>query len=88
MFYCTLYLPDSSDANAAKQNEKITPGPARFRATMPVTRYIPVPQQDPTPIRPSSGVRIDPIIKARKKAMNTTGKWAGGRRRRQEACQS
>ncbi|GBP95889.1 hypothetical protein EVAR_71083_1 [Eumeta japonica] len=26
-----------------------TPGPANWRATMPATRYIPVPTHDPTP---------------------------------------
>lgn len=30
-------------------NEMTTPGPATPRATIPATRYIPVPTQDPTP---------------------------------------
>ena len=37
------------EAMAAIMNEMTTPGPATFRATIPATRYIPVPTQDPTP---------------------------------------
>lgn len=35
---------------------KTTPGPAMLRATIPATRYIPVPQQDPTPREVKSNV--------------------------------
>lgn len=45
----TVNSPESNEARAAKQNENITPGPAVFRATIPATRYIPVPTHDPTP---------------------------------------
>lgn len=36
-------------ATAAMMKLKMTPGPAMFLATIPATRYIPVPQHDPTP---------------------------------------
>lgn len=36
-------------ATAAIMKLKITPGPAMLRATIPATRYIPVPQHEPTP---------------------------------------
>jgi hypothetical protein len=36
-------------ATAAIMKLKTTPGPAIFLATIPQTRYIPVPQHDPTP---------------------------------------
>ena len=36
-------------ATAAIRKLKITPGPAMLRATIPATRYIPVPQHEPTP---------------------------------------
>lgn len=37
------------EATAAIMNEMTTPGPATLRATIPATRYIPVPTQEPTP---------------------------------------
>lgn len=37
------------EAIAAIMNEMTTPGPATLRATIPATRYIPVPTQEPTP---------------------------------------
>lgn len=36
-------------ATAAMMKLMTTPGPANFRATIPATRYIPVPTQEPTP---------------------------------------
>jgi hypothetical protein len=41
--------PEKMLATAAMIKLNTTPGPAMFLATMPATRYIPVPQQDPTP---------------------------------------
>lgn len=41
---------------AAMMKEKMTPGPAKFRATMPATRYMPVPTQLPTPSEVRSSV--------------------------------
>lgn len=35
---------------------KTTPGPAIVRATIPATRYIPVPQHEPTPSDVKSNV--------------------------------
>lgn len=37
------------EAMAAIMNEMTTPGPATLYATIPATRYIPVPTQEPTP---------------------------------------
>lgn len=36
-------------ATAAMIKLKITPGPAKLLATIPVTKYIPVPTHEPTP---------------------------------------
>ena len=44
-----MQLPEKMEATAAIMNEMTTPGPATFRATIPATKYIPVPTQDPTP---------------------------------------
>lgn len=49
-----LYLfkkhsPENILATAAIIKLNTTPGPAILRATMPATKYIPVPQHDPTP---------------------------------------
>jgi hypothetical protein len=41
--------PEKMLATAAMIKLNTTPGPAIFLATMPATRYIPVPQHDPTP---------------------------------------
>ena len=41
--------PEKMLATAAIIKLNTTPGPAIFLATMPATRYIPVPQHDPTP---------------------------------------
>lgn len=43
-------------ATAAIMKLNTTPGPAIFLATMPATRYIPVPQHDPTPKEVKSSV--------------------------------
>lgn len=43
-------------ATAAMIKLMITPGPARFFATIPATRYIPVPQHEPTPSDVKSSV--------------------------------
>lgn len=43
------YQPEKMEAMAAIMKETTTPGPATLRATMPATRYIPVPTQEPTP---------------------------------------
>lgn len=45
----TVDLPENMLATAAIIKLKITPGPAIFLATMPATKYIPVPQHEPTP---------------------------------------
>lgn len=45
----SLNIPEKMLANAAIMKLKITPGPAIFRATIPATRYMPVPQHEPTP---------------------------------------
>ena len=42
-------LPEKMDASAAMANDSMTPGPATFLATIPDTRYMPVPTHDPTP---------------------------------------
>lgn len=42
-------LPENMLATAAITKLNITPGPAVLWATMPATRYMPVPQQEPTP---------------------------------------
>lgn len=41
---------------AAIMKETMTPGPATFLATIPDTRYIPVPTHDPTPNEVRSSV--------------------------------
>lgn len=43
-------------ATAAIIKLKITPGPAIFRATIPATKYMPVPQHEPTPSDVKSSV--------------------------------
>lgn len=43
------YLPENMLAIAAIKKLRTTPGPAIFLATSPATKYIPVPQHDPTP---------------------------------------
>uniref|UniRef100_A0A182FZ38 Uncharacterized protein n=1 Tax=Anopheles albimanus TaxID=7167 RepID=A0A182FZ38_ANOAL len=43
-------------ATAAMKKLSTTPGPAMLRATIPATRYIPVPQHDPTPSEVRSSV--------------------------------
>lgn len=43
------HSPEKMEAMAAIMNEMTTPGPATLRATIPATRYIPVPTQEPTP---------------------------------------
>lgn len=43
-------------ATAAMMKLKTTPGPAMFLATIPATKYIPVPQHDPTPNEVKSSV--------------------------------
>lgn len=50
------FIPEKMLAIAAMMKLKITPGPAIFLATMPATRYIPVPQQEPTPSEVKSNV--------------------------------
>lgn len=52
----SLGLPENMLATAAIIKLKITPGPAIFLATMPATKYIPVPQQEPTPSDVKSSV--------------------------------
>lgn len=49
-------LPEKIDATAAIIKDKITPGPATFLATMPATKYMPVPTQLPTPSEVRSNV--------------------------------
>lgn len=44
-----LNVPENILATAAITKLSTTPGPAIFLATMPATKYIPVPQHDPTP---------------------------------------
>lgn len=41
---------------AAMMKLSATPGPANLRATIPATKYIPVPTQDPTPSDVKSNV--------------------------------
>ena len=43
-------------AIAAMKKLNTTPGPAMFRATIPATKYIPVPQHVPTPSDVKSSV--------------------------------
>lgn len=43
-------------ATAAIKKLRTTPGPAIVLATIPATRYIPVPQHDPTPSDVKSNV--------------------------------
>lgn len=52
---CTC-SPENMLATAAIIKLKITPGPAIFLATMPATKYMPVPQQEPTPSDVKSSV--------------------------------
>lgn len=42
-------LPENILAMAAIKKLSTTPGPAIVFATIPATKYIPVPQQEPTP---------------------------------------
>jgi hypothetical protein len=49
-------LPENMLATAAIIKLKTTPGPAMFLATIPATKYIPVPQHDPTPNEVKSSV--------------------------------
>lgn len=42
-------LPENILAMAAIKKLSTTPGPAIVFATMPATKYMPVPQHDPTP---------------------------------------
>lgn len=44
-----ICLPENNDATAAIINERMTAGPANLLATSPVTTYMPVPRQEPTP---------------------------------------
>lgn len=44
-----LILPENILATAAIKKLRTTPGPAIVLATIPATRYIPVPQHEPTP---------------------------------------
>jgi hypothetical protein len=44
-----LPVPEKILAIAAIKKLSITPGPAIFLATIPATKYIPVPQHEPTP---------------------------------------
>lgn len=44
-----FYLPEKMLAIAAIKKLRTTPGPAIVLATIPATRYIPVPQHEPTP---------------------------------------
>jgi len=48
-YFRKLILPEKIEATAAMMKEMITPGPATFLATIPATKYIPVPTQLPTP---------------------------------------
>lgn len=41
--------PEKTLAKAAIMKLTTTPGPATFLATIPLTKYIPVPTQEPTP---------------------------------------
>lgn len=49
-------IPENMLATAAIKKLRTTPGPAIFLATIPATRYIPVPQHDPTPSDVKSNV--------------------------------
>lgn len=44
-----FHSPENILATAAMKKLITTPGPAIVFATMPATKYIPVPQHDPTP---------------------------------------
>lgn len=59
-------LPEKMDAMAAIIKDMTTPGPATLRATIPATRYIPVPQHDPTPRLVRSSV-VRTFYKTKKK---------------------
>lgn len=52
----SLCLPENMLAIAAIKKLSITPGPAIVLATIPATKYIPVPQHDPTPSDVKSSV--------------------------------
>lgn len=43
------HLPEKMLATAAMMKLNTTPGPAICLATIPATKYMPVPQHDPTP---------------------------------------
>lgn len=45
----SIYIPENILAIAAIKKLSITPGPAIVLATIPATRYMPVPQHEPTP---------------------------------------
>lgn len=47
--YEHFYSPEKILAIAAIQKLRMTPGPAMFFATIPATKYMPVPQQEPIP---------------------------------------
>jgi hypothetical protein len=49
VFFSKIILPEKIEATAAMMKEMMTPGPATFLATIPATKYIPVPTQLPTP---------------------------------------
>ena len=59
-------------ATAAIIKLKITPGPATFLATIPATKYIPVPQHEPTPSDVRSNV-VRHFQKRKKKPPNNKG---------------
>lgn len=42
-------VPENILAMAAIKKLNTTPGPATFLATIPATKYMPVPQHEPTP---------------------------------------
>lgn len=52
----SLRLPENMLAIAAIKKLSTTPGPAIVFATMPATKYMPVPQHDPTPSDVKSNV--------------------------------
>uniref|UniRef100_A0A1Y1KW94 Uncharacterized protein n=1 Tax=Photinus pyralis TaxID=7054 RepID=A0A1Y1KW94_PHOPY len=51
-----IFHPENMLAIAAMIKLKTTPGPAKFLATIPATRYMPVPTQLPTPSEVRSNV--------------------------------
>ena len=60
-----LDTPENIEATAATTKDKITLGPATLWATIPATRYMPVPTQLPTP----SDVRSRVVSTCRRKDM-------------------